>query len=193
MTAVPAATAFLMPGYGEWIVILVVALLIFGRRLPEVGRTLGKTVTEFRRGLNSLKEDMHKDDDLREMRTVVHDFKRAVEAPRVHTDPRRLLDLATRDTDSDSDPVTDSATSATPADAAPSTTASAEPTLGNLAAAPPAPEPSLLEIEAARTVAATVPEPGTTAPSSPQGDAANTLVPPRLVAPPPPPPDELRS
>ena len=95
LSATLAATAFLMPGYGEWILILVVALLIFGRRLPEVGRTVGKTVTEFRRGLQNLKEDMHKDEDLREVRSVVHDFKRAVDVPRTYADPRRLLENLT--------------------------------------------------------------------------------------------------
>ncbi|MEC8319874.1 MAG: twin-arginine translocase TatA/TatE family subunit, partial [Planctomycetota bacterium] len=37
---------FGMPGTTEWIIILVVALLIFGRRLPEVGKSLGKGIVE---------------------------------------------------------------------------------------------------------------------------------------------------
>ena len=32
---------FVMPGGAEWIILLVLGLLIFGRRLPEVGRSLG--------------------------------------------------------------------------------------------------------------------------------------------------------
>lgn len=44
----------------EIIVVLVVALLLFGRRLPEVGRSLGRGILEFKRGLkdmdNSLEE-----------------------------------------------------------------------------------------------------------------------------------------
>ena len=31
-----------LPGGGEWIVILVVAVLIFGRRLPDIARAIGK-------------------------------------------------------------------------------------------------------------------------------------------------------
>lgn len=40
---------FLGMGPGELLVILVLALIIFGpRRLPEIGRSLGKSIREFR-------------------------------------------------------------------------------------------------------------------------------------------------
>lgn len=38
-------------GLPELIVIGIVALLIFGKRLPEVGRSLGKGIVEFKKGL----------------------------------------------------------------------------------------------------------------------------------------------
>lgn len=46
-------------GMQELIVIFVVALLVFGpKRLPELGRTLGKWVVEIRRGINVARAQM---------------------------------------------------------------------------------------------------------------------------------------
>lgn len=45
-------------GWTEMIVLLVIALLLFGRRLPEVGRSLGKGIVEFKRGLNDIKDEV---------------------------------------------------------------------------------------------------------------------------------------
>ena len=51
--------AFLsLPGGTEWIIILIVALLLFGRRLPEVMRSLGRSVTEFKKGMTDLTDEI---------------------------------------------------------------------------------------------------------------------------------------
>jgi sec-independent protein translocase protein TatA len=43
-------------GVPEMVAIFVIALLLFGpKKLPELGRTLGKAITEFRRASNELK------------------------------------------------------------------------------------------------------------------------------------------
>lgn len=48
----PQILAFLNNlGWAELTIIGVFALLIFGRRLPEVGRSLGKGIVEFKKGL----------------------------------------------------------------------------------------------------------------------------------------------
>ena len=41
----------------DGIIILALGLLIFGRRLPEVGKNLGKTIVEFKKGLNGTYSD----------------------------------------------------------------------------------------------------------------------------------------
>jgi sec-independent protein translocase protein TatA len=42
----------------EWIVILVAMLLLFGRRLPEVGKSLGKGIVEFKKGLSGMEDEV---------------------------------------------------------------------------------------------------------------------------------------
>jgi sec-independent protein translocase protein TatA len=49
---------FGMPGGWEWLVILIVALLIFGKRLPDVMRSLGKGVVEFKKGIKGIEDDV---------------------------------------------------------------------------------------------------------------------------------------
>jgi sec-independent protein translocase protein TatA len=47
-----------VPGFWEWVAIAVVAVLLFGRRLPEVGRSLGRGVVEFKRGLREVEDEV---------------------------------------------------------------------------------------------------------------------------------------
>lgn len=58
MTLLPTTIALGMPGVTEWIIIGALGLLIFGKRLPEVGRSLGKGIVEFKRGLKGIEEDV---------------------------------------------------------------------------------------------------------------------------------------
>ena len=41
------------------LIILVIGILLFGRKLPEIGRSLGKGIVEFKKGLKGMEEEVH--------------------------------------------------------------------------------------------------------------------------------------
>src|SRR5437588_13005018 len=45
-------------GMMEMLVVMGVAVLLFGKRLPEVGRSLGKGIIEFKKGLRGIEDDL---------------------------------------------------------------------------------------------------------------------------------------
>lgn len=46
------------PGPMEMLIIGVIAVLLFGKRLPEVGRSLGKGIVEFKKGINGIEDGL---------------------------------------------------------------------------------------------------------------------------------------
>ncbi len=65
-------------GMPELIVIMVIALIIFGpRKLPELGRSLGRSLNEFKRASNELKHTLDEEIRVDEQRTA---DQRAAEA-----------------------------------------------------------------------------------------------------------------
>jgi sec-independent protein translocase protein TatA len=48
------------------LVIMALALLFFGKRLPEVGRSLGKGIAEFKKGLHDVQEELNKEEPPRQ-------------------------------------------------------------------------------------------------------------------------------
>jgi sec-independent protein translocase protein TatA len=49
---------FHTPSFPEMLIIMAVALLLFGKRLPEVGRSLGKGIVEFKKGLKGIEDEV---------------------------------------------------------------------------------------------------------------------------------------
>ena len=59
-------------GMPELLIIFVVALIVFGpRKLPELGRSLGKSLAEFKRASNELRSTLDEEIRLEERKTTV--------------------------------------------------------------------------------------------------------------------------
>jgi len=68
-------------GIPELIMIFVIALLLFGpRKLPEIGRSIGKAMGEFRRASNDLKRSLEEEVAAEELRGVGREVKSAAAA-----------------------------------------------------------------------------------------------------------------
>ncbi len=65
-------------GMPELIIIFVIALIIFGpRKLPELGRSLGKSIAEFKKASNELKNTLEEEIRLDEQRSAIEASKPA--------------------------------------------------------------------------------------------------------------------
>jgi sec-independent protein translocase protein TatA len=70
-------------GMPELIIIFVIALIIFGpRKLPELGKSLGKSLAEFKRASNELKSTLEEEIRVEERSKL--DPPKPAEAPAAH-------------------------------------------------------------------------------------------------------------
>jgi sec-independent protein translocase protein TatA len=73
-------------GVQEMVVIFIVALVLFGpKKLPELGRTIGKALTEFRRASNELKSSFERE---------MHNLEREAELEKTKAEIRSALPAA---------------------------------------------------------------------------------------------------
>jgi sec-independent protein translocase protein TatA len=89
-------------GMPELIIIFVIALIIFGpRKLPELGRSLGKSLSEFKRASNELKSTLEEEIRLDEQRATLEASKTT--APPAATPAARPVETAVPDVDRSAD------------------------------------------------------------------------------------------
>jgi sec-independent protein translocase protein TatA len=69
-------------GTWELVIIFVVALVVFGpRKLPELGRSLGKSLSEFKRASNELRSTLDEEIRLEERRAAAATATASVSTP----------------------------------------------------------------------------------------------------------------
>jgi sec-independent protein translocase protein TatA len=74
MTALAFINDLLHPSH--LLVLLVFGLLIFGRRLPEVGRNVGRSIVEFKKGLKGIDEEVNEAEERQRRRDAERDSSR---------------------------------------------------------------------------------------------------------------------
>jgi sec-independent protein translocase protein TatA len=76
-------------GFPELIVVLVIALLVFGpKRLPEVGRQIGRTIREFRDATGSIRSELGIDDMVDDVNDIKSQMTVDLSAPSAAGEPQ---------------------------------------------------------------------------------------------------------
>ena len=67
-------------GFPELVAILALALLVFGpKKLPEVGRSIGKALREFRKTSDEIKDRIEEEIQASELKDIEAEIKKEVE------------------------------------------------------------------------------------------------------------------
>jgi len=80
----------------EILVLMAIGLLVFGpRRMPEIGRSLGKAMLEFRKAATELRTSIEREINIEEMKETARSIKDGIETE-VLAKPREALTRTTR-------------------------------------------------------------------------------------------------
>ena len=82
-------------GWQEMFLLLVIGLLLYGRNLPEAGRSLGRVAAQMKRGFQEFKDQMDRDGSVREFKKTFQEttgeLRRVAEVPRAIANPTMAL------------------------------------------------------------------------------------------------------
>ncbi len=79
----PMLGLFTSFGWQEIIILLVIGVLVFGKRLPEVGRNFGRSIVEFKKGLKGVGDEI----DAQANREIEDDPKPEITEAKITPDP----------------------------------------------------------------------------------------------------------
>jgi len=88
-------------GFPELLAILTIALLVFGpKKLPEIGRSIGKAMREFRRTSDEIKEKIEEEIQVEEFKDIKEEIDKDIKDIKDTVNPE-LADEIYKDTDKD--------------------------------------------------------------------------------------------
>ena len=82
-------------GWQELFLLLVIGLLLYGRNLPDAGRSLGRVVSQLKRSFHDFKEQLDRDGEISDVKKAIQDTAREVKnvakVPRAISNPTDAL------------------------------------------------------------------------------------------------------
>ena len=76
-------------GLPEMIFIMIIALLVFGpKKLPEIGRTIGKAVREFKKSTEEIKDKFEEQIRAEDFKSIQNDLKKDLRKADIRKDLR---------------------------------------------------------------------------------------------------------
>ena len=104
-------------GFSEMLIIFIVALLVFGpKKLPELGKSLGKGIREFRKATSELKSTW--EDQVRDIQAPLDDVKKDINEVGQDVKSDFYKSIEAGHSESPAQPVPESAASTEPTESA---------------------------------------------------------------------------